>query len=171
MNSGMVIARVTASTKRRRRGTHQMYRAAPEDSLKAAESSLRLHRRRSPATIVVGGLLSILLPTLVALPAAVYRVAERLRNPDDRRRSPRGASAGNVRYAAIRTQRGNECERSRRGPRRSPRTFGRRGSRRRHGKWPAQTEAAAVGGPRDATTIEALEDPGDLVGRDTGACV
>src|SRR5207302_9296970 len=63
-----------------------------EDSLKVAESSFRLHRRRSLATIVVGGLLSILLPTLVALPAAVYRVAERLRNPDDRRRSPRGAS-------------------------------------------------------------------------------
>src|SRR5437016_10988936 len=97
MNSGMVIARVTASTKRRRRGTHQMYRAAPEDSLKAAESSLRLHRRRSLTTIVVGGLLSILLPTLVALPAAVYRVAERLRNPDggvDRRAArPRGTCA------------------------------------------------------------------------------
>jgi len=38
MNSGMVIARVTASTKRRRRGTHQMYRVAPEDSLKVADT-------------------------------------------------------------------------------------------------------------------------------------
>jgi len=37
----MVIERVTASRKRRRRGTHQMYRVAPEDSLKVAESSFR----------------------------------------------------------------------------------------------------------------------------------
>jgi len=41
----MVIARVTTSTKRRRRGTHKMYRVAPEDSLKVAEFSFRLHRR------------------------------------------------------------------------------------------------------------------------------
>src|SRR5439155_26604101 len=41
----------------------------------------------------------------------------------------------------------------------------------RSGNGQPQTKAPAVVGPRDATTIEALEDPWDLVGRDTGAGV
>src|SRR5437016_4573745 len=50
MNSGMVIARVTASTKRRRRGTHQMYRVAPEDLLKVHPAPPR-HSRRGRAAL------------------------------------------------------------------------------------------------------------------------
>src|SRR2546428_223914 len=144
MNSGMVIARVTASTKRRRRGTHQMYRVAPEDSLKVADTrraASRLpSRRETSETLTVG------VDRRAARPGGTCATPRSGRNGETnakRRAAAHRALDGHL--AAVVLDDGT-------------------------GNGQPQTEAAAVGGPRDATTIEALEDPWDLVGRDTGAC-
>src|SRR5437899_3967728 len=140
MNSGMVIARVTASTKRRRRGTHQMYRVAPEDSLKVADTrraASRLpSRRETSETLTVG------VDRRAARPGGTCATPRSGRNGETNAKGRAAAHrALDGHLAAVVLDDGT-------------------------GNGQPQTEAAAVGGPRDATTIQALEDPRDLVGRD-----
>src|SRR2546428_775910 len=139
MNSGMVIARVTASTKRRRRGTHQMYRVAPEDSLKVADT--RRAASRLPSRRETSETLTVCVDRRAARPRGTCATPRSGRNGETNakgRAAAHGALDGHL--AAVVLDDGT-------------------------GNGQPQTEAPAVVGPRDATTIEALEDPWDLVGR------